>query len=81
MKLIHLESAETRDSFDVIIGIQVPFFRVSVTIEPGHSLLQQFVTTNCFIFFPRSDYIDPSTLECLERAHSNGIKSSGAVFK
>ena len=32
------------DSFDVTIGIKVPFFRVSVTIEPGRSL---FVTTNC----------------------------------
>ena len=32
--------------FDVTIGIKIPFFRVSVTIEPGRSLLQ-FVTTNC----------------------------------
>ena len=28
--------------------IKIPFFRVSVTIEPGRSLLQ-FVTTNCLI--------------------------------
>jgi hypothetical protein len=27
------------DSFDVSIGIKIPFFRVSVTIEPGCSLL------------------------------------------
>ena len=36
------------DSFDVGIGIKIPFFRVLVTIEPGRSLLQ-FVTTNCLI--------------------------------
>jgi len=34
--------------FYVTIGIKIPFFRVPVTIEPGHSLLQ-FVTTNCLI--------------------------------
>ena len=37
------------DSFDVTIGIKIPFSRVLVTIELGHSLLQ-FVTTNCLIF-------------------------------
>ena len=26
------------DETDVLIGIKIPFFRVSVTIEPGHSL-------------------------------------------
>jgi len=36
------------DSFDVAIGIKIPFFRVLVTIQPGRSLLQ-FVTTNCLI--------------------------------
>ena len=36
------------DSFDVTIGTKIPFFRVSVTIEPGRSLLQ-FVTTNGLI--------------------------------
>ena len=36
------------DSFDVAIGIKIPFFRVLVTIEPGRSLLQ-FVTTKCLI--------------------------------
>ena len=46
MKLIYLKSALKCDSFDVTIGIKIPFFRVSVTIEPGRSLLQ-FVTTNC----------------------------------
>ena len=25
------------DSFDVTIGFKIPFFRVSVTIEPGRS--------------------------------------------
>ena len=35
-------------SFDLAIGIEIPFFRVSVTIEPGRSLLQ-FVTANCLI--------------------------------
>ena len=34
--------------FYVTIGIKIPCFRVLVTIEPGHSLLQ-FITTNCFI--------------------------------
>ena len=48
MKLIYLKSALKCDSFDVCIGIKIPFFRVLVTIEPGRSLLQ-FVTTNCLI--------------------------------
>ena len=46
MKLIYLKSALKCDSFDVAIGIKIPFFRVSITIETGRSLLQ-FVTTNC----------------------------------
>ena len=46
MKLIYLKSALKCDSFDVGIGIKIPFFRVLVTIEPGRALLQ-FVTTNC----------------------------------
>ena len=46
MKLIYLKSALKCNSFDVTIGIKIPFFRVLVTIEPGRSLLQ-FVTTNC----------------------------------
>ena len=46
MKLIYLKSALKCDSFDVTIGINIPFFRISVTIEPGRSLLK-FVTTNC----------------------------------
>ena len=37
MKLIYLKSALKFDSFDVAIGIKIPFFRVSVTIEPGLS--------------------------------------------
>ena len=47
-KFIYLKSAIKCDSFDVIIGIKIQFFRVSVTIEPGRSLLQ-LVTTNCLI--------------------------------
>ena len=38
MKLICLKSALKCDSFDVAIGIKIPFFRVLVTIEPGRSL-------------------------------------------
>ena len=48
MKLIYLKSALKCNCFDVTIGIKIPFLRVSVTIEPGRSLLQ-FVTTNCLI--------------------------------
>ena len=48
MKLIYLKSALKYDSFDVAIGIKIPFFIVLVSIELGRSLLQ-FVTTNCFI--------------------------------
>ena len=48
MKLIYLESELKFDSFDVATDIKIPIFRVLVTIEPGHSLLQ-FVTTNCLI--------------------------------
>jgi len=47
-ELIYLKSALKCDSCDVTIGIKIPFLRVSVTIEPGRSLLQ-FVTTNCLI--------------------------------
>jgi hypothetical protein len=39
MKLIYLKSELKSDSFDVSIGIKIPFLRVSVTIEPGRSLL------------------------------------------
>ena len=50
MKLIYLKSALKCNSFDITIGIKIPFFRVSVTIEPGRSLLK-IVTTNCLMFF------------------------------
>ena len=50
MKLIYLKSALKCDSFDVAIGIKIPFFRVLVTIEPDRSLLQ-FVTANCLIYW------------------------------
>jgi hypothetical protein len=39
MKLLYLKSALKSDSFDVSIGIKIPFFRVLVTSEPGRSLL------------------------------------------
>ena len=42
------------DSFDVTSGVKIPFFRVSVTIEPGRSLLQ-FVFTNCWIVRKRKE--------------------------
>ena len=48
MKLVYLKSTLKCNYFDVTIGIKIPFFRFSVTIEPGRSLLQ-FVTTNCLI--------------------------------
>ena len=44
------KSALKCNSFDVAIGIKIPFFRVLITIEPGRSLLQ-FVTTNCLITY------------------------------
>jgi len=43
MKLTYLKWAYKFNSFDVSIGIKIPFFRLSVTIEPRHSL-----TTVCF---------------------------------
>ena len=43
MKLTYLKWAYKLNSFDVSIGIKIPFFRLSVTIEPRHSL-----TTVCF---------------------------------
>ena len=55
MKLIYLKSAFKFDSFDVTIGIKIPFFWVSVTIEPGCSLLQ-FVTTNCLTWYIEGFY-------------------------
>ena len=39
MKLIYVKSVLKSDSFYVSIGIKTPFFRVSVTIEPGRPLL------------------------------------------
>jgi hypothetical protein len=36
---MYLKSELKSDSFDVSIGIKIPFFRVSVTIELGRSLL------------------------------------------
>ena len=51
MKNIYLKSALKCDSFDVTIGIKIPFFRVSVATESGRSLLQ-FVATNCLMNAP-----------------------------
>ena len=53
MKLMYLKSALKHNSLDVTNGITFPVFRVSVTIEPGRSLLQ-FVTTNCLIYERKS---------------------------
>ena len=39
MKLIYFKSALKSDSYDVSIGIKIPFSTVLVTVEPGHSLL------------------------------------------
>ena len=44
---MYLKSALECNSFDVAIGIEIPFFRVLVSIEPVRFLLQ-FFTTNCF---------------------------------
>ena len=59
MKLIYLKPALKCDSFDVAIGIKIPFFRVLVTIEPGRSLLQ-FVTTNCLIKYKKIIFLAES---------------------
>jgi hypothetical protein len=40
MKLIYLKSALKSDPFDVTVDIKILFSRVSVTIEPGSSLLK-----------------------------------------
>ena len=47
MKLIYLKSALKFNSFDVTIGIKIPFFRVLVTIEPSRCLIKRFVMTKC----------------------------------
>ena len=39
MKLIYLKSEWKSSSFYISIGIKIPFFRASVTIEPDRSLL------------------------------------------
>ena len=39
MKLIYLKSTEKLNSFDVSVGVKITFFRVSITIDPGRSLL------------------------------------------
>jgi len=39
MTIIYLKSALKSDSFAASIGIKIPFFTVSVTIEPGCLLL------------------------------------------
>ena len=49
----YLKLALKCDPFDVSIDIKIPFFRVSVNIEPGRCLLQ-FVTTNCLKIHAKS---------------------------
>ena len=50
---------------DVSIGIKIQFFRVSVTIEPGRSLLQ-FVTIKCLIIIiPLFSGLKPTSFCCL----------------
>ena len=43
---MYWKSAPKCDSFGVTIFIKIPFFRVSVTIEPGHALTQFVVLNN-----------------------------------
>ena len=38
MKLIYLKSKQKYNSFDISTSIEVRFFRVSITIEPGRLL-------------------------------------------
>ena len=39
MKSIYSELAQQTNSFDISIGVKIPFFRVPVTIEPDRSLV------------------------------------------
>ena len=55
------------DSFDVIIGIKISFFRVSVTIEPGRSLLQ----------LPRNKVFEKNFVFC----YSVFSSSKGKIWK
>ena len=51
---MNLKLALKCDSFDVTIGIKIPFFRVSVTIEPGRTLpnaLYIHIAQTCEGFF------------------------------
>ena len=85
VKLIYLNSALKCDSFDAAIDIKIPFFRLLVTIEPGHSLLQ-FVTTNCLIIGIKIPFF--RVLVTIEPGHSliqfvatNCFISGGAVSR
>jgi hypothetical protein len=68
MKLIYLKSALKSDTFDVSIGIEIPFSTVSVTIEPGRSLLtvryhELFdIFENKYIFLTNLLYLNISVL-------------------
>ena len=81
MKLIYLKPALKCDSFDVAIGIKIPFFRVLVTIEPGRSLLQ-FVTTNCLIHSHKLLDQTPYEIACAidEKVHEDCQKTCCLVF-
>ena len=76
MKLIYFKSSLKCDSFDVGIGIKIPFFRVLVTMEPGRSLLQ-FVTTNC-LTRAESSY---GTCDEVVRANSSYGMSSSKILR
>ena len=68
MKLIYLKSELKSDSFDVS-WYQIPFFRVSVTIEPGRSL-HTVRYHELFDSFSPSLCIEEDVLETWETATS-----------
>ena len=51
MKLIYLKSALKFHSFDVTIGIEIPFFRISVTNEPGPPTIRYHMIKTVRIHF------------------------------
>ena len=73
MKLVYLKSALKYNSFDVAIGIKIPFFRVLVTIEPGRSL-QQFHELFDYFYYSASNIL---TINTTTQAKGNTVKLSG----
>ena len=66
MKVIYLKSALKYNPFDVTIVMKIPFFSVSVTIEPGRSLLPRTVWNGYLSLFLRRFFTffwEPSFLE------------------